>query len=96
MLEALFIGIIIGTVGGLVFVIWSAVSGLRKQRKDGQPGLSTGTKLMLGAMGAKLLDNHIEKHKQESERKWKETLEWQDAIRDKEREESGYDHDDWS
>ena len=94
MFEALFIGIIIGTIGGLVFVIWNAVSGHRKRRKDDQPRLSAGTKLMLGAMGAKLLDNQIEKHKRESERKWKETLNWQDAIREKEREESGYD-DDW-
>ena len=95
MLEALFIGIIIGTVGGLIFVIWSAVCGHHKRRKDDQPGLSTGTKLMLGAMGAKVLDNQVEKHKRESEQRRKELFFWQDTIRDKEREESGYGHDDW-
>ena len=62
---------------------------------NNNPGLDLSTKLMLGAMGAKLLDNQIEKHKKESEQKRKELFFWQDAIRDKERAESGYDHDDW-
>ena len=99
MLEAFFIGIIIGTVGGLVFVIWSAVSGHRRRKNNGrgqsapdrydlndQPGLSTGTKLMLGAMGAKLLDDQFEKHKRESEQKQRDLFLWQDSAREKMRD----------
>lgn len=61
---------------------------------NNNPGLDLSTKLILGAMGGKLLDNQIEKHKKKSEQRRKELFFWQDAIRNKEREESGYDHDD--
>ena len=61
--------------------------------------LGLGTKLMLGAMGAELLDEHIEKHKRESERKRQELFFWQDAIRDGEDadfdEDGDNEDDDW-
>lgn len=41
------------------------------------------TELMLGAMGAQILDNRIEKHRRERERKERESLFWQEAIREK-------------
>ena len=94
----------------IAIYVWAMVSVHRNHKQmehDGKPtetdysdsnsssGLDLSTKLMLGAMGAKLLDNQVEKHKRESEQRRKELFFWQDAIRDKERKESGYDQDDW-
>ncbi len=87
MLGSLLIGVCIGLVAGVVIVINDIVKRKGKRRivlssPDEASDVDTGTKVMLGAMGAKLLDNQIEKRENESERKWKETLNWQDAARD--------------
>ena len=93
MISAFLIGAAIGFVFAIVFLIWQALQGhsIRKQRRangypDDNSDLSPWTKLMLGTMGAKLLDNQIEKHKQESERKWQDTLNWQDSARNKDQD----------
>ena len=71
----------------VAFILMSASQHSASQQKgaaarhDEDGELSTGTKLMIGAMGAKLLNNHIEKHKRESEKKRKDLFMWQDAIR---------------
>ena len=109
-MKDLLIGAIIGAVIATAILTWGGISGYRNQKRnsqqqsdtdndesnsDDQIKLSLGTKLMIGALGAKLLDNQIEKHKKESEQRRKELFFWQDAIRDKEREEFGYDEEDW-
>lgn len=109
-MKDLLIGAITGAVIAIAILIWGGLSGYRNQKRNGvqqndadndesdpddQNKLSLGTKLMIGALGAKLLDNQIEKHKKESEQRRKELFFWQDAIRDKEREEFGYEEDDW-
>ena len=109
-MKDLLIGAITGAVIAIAILIWGGLSGYRNQKRnslqqsdtdndeydpDDQNKLSLGTKLMIGALGAKLLDNQIEKHKKESEQRRKELFFWQDAIRDKERDEFGYEEDDW-
>ena len=75
------------------FILMSSFQNRAGQQKDAATSLdddeelSTESKLMLGAMGAKLLDNMIDKHEEESERKRKELFFWQDAIRDDMRDE---------
>ena len=49
------------------------------------PGLDARSELLLGMMGAELIDKEIEKEKKESERRRYESLHWQEAIRDKNR-----------
>jgi hypothetical protein len=49
------------------------------------PGLDARSELLLGMMGAELIDKEIEKEKKESERRRYESLYWQEAIRDKNR-----------
>ena len=58
-----------------------------KVQKDtsGEP-IDLRTKLMLGAMGAKLLDDRIEEHERKSKKKERELFYWQDAIRDEMRQ----------
>lgn len=54
-----------------------------KVKKDtSDEPLDLRTKLMLGAMGAKLLDERIEEHERESKKKERELFYWQDSIRD--------------
>ena len=53
--------------------------------QDDSPGLDARSELLLGMMGAALLDKEIEKEKKESERRRYESLYWQEAIRDKNR-----------
>ena len=97
------IGIIIGAVGMIAFLLWGAWCGFRNQRKNrdvnGTPGkqdelnsadnseLDSGSKIMLGLMGAKLLDNQIEKEKEKNEKLRNDSLYWQESIRDKMHEE---------
>lgn len=49
------------------------------------PGLDARSELLLGMMGAELIDKEIEKEKKESERRRYESLYWQEAARDKNR-----------
>lgn len=49
------------------------------------PGLDARSELLLGMMGAELIDKEIEKEKKESERRQYESLYWQEAARDKNR-----------
>lgn len=97
------IGIIIGAVGMIAFLLWGAWCGYRNQRKNrdvkstpkrqddlnsvDSSELDTGTKVMIGLMGAKLLDKQIEKEKEKSEKDRYDSLYWQESIRDKMREE---------
>ena len=53
--------------------------------QDDSPGLDARSELLLGMMGAELLDKEIEKEKKESERHRYESLYWQEAARDKNR-----------
>lgn len=53
--------------------------------QDDNPGLDARSELLLGMMGAELLNREIEKEKKESERRRYESLYWQEAIRDKNR-----------
>lgn len=58
-------------------------------------GLDLGTKLMLGAMGAKLLNNAIEKEKKKSKERDRETFFWQESIREKNNIHDDFHDDDW-
>ncbi|MBR5256834.1 MAG: hypothetical protein IKV62_08690 [Bacteroidales bacterium] len=49
------------------------------------PSLDARSELLLGMMGAELLNKEIEKEKKESERHRYESLYWQEAARDKNR-----------
>ena len=51
--------------------------------QDDGPGLEARSELLLGMMGAELLNREIEKEKKESERRRYESLYWQEAARDK-------------
>ncbi len=53
--------------------------------EDDSPGLDARSELLLGMMGAELINREIEKEKKESERRRYESLYWQEAIRDKNR-----------
>ena len=53
--------------------------------QEDSPGLDARSELLLGMMGAELLNREIEKEKKESERHRYESLYWQEAIRDKNR-----------
>ena len=82
----LIIGVIIGAIAGVIIAITNKELGVksgvdRNTNKDS--GLSLGTKIMLGAMGAKLIDDQIEKHKQENEKRRYDSLNWQESDRDK-------------
>ena len=55
------------------------------EEQDDSPGLDARSELLLGMMGAELLNREIEKEKKESERRRYESLYWQEAIRDKNR-----------
>ncbi|MBR5175459.1 MAG: hypothetical protein IKW89_05960 [Bacteroidales bacterium] len=97
------IGILIGAVGMIAFLLWGAWCGFRNQKENGDgkgtprkqdelnsvdsSELDSGTKVMLGLMGAKLLDNQIEKEKETSEKHRHDSLYWQESIRDKMHEE---------
>ena len=102
----LIIGVIIGAIAGVIIAITNkelgVTSGYSNQRRTKEQSggsqstgkdsdLSLGTKLMLGAMGSKLIDDQIEKHKQESEKRRYDSLNWQDSARDKNPNED----DDW-
>lgn len=105
----LIIGAITGAVIAIALIAWGGICGYRNQKRNkvksgnghsspvNNPDLGLGTKVMLGAMGAKLLDDQIEKHKQESEKRRYESLYWQESIRDKnQKHDLDYDHeDDW-
>lgn len=94
-MKDLLIGAIIGAVFAISILIWGGISGYRNQKRnkelsgeshsnqDNDPDLDLSTKVMLGALGAKILDDQIEKHKQESEKRRHESLYWQESIRDK-------------
>ncbi len=90
------VGIIMVFLLFVAFYAWVMSCVRRNQKrleKDGkhyQPDssnsssrLDPGTKLMLGAMGAKLLDDQIEEQKQKSEKRRYDSLYWQESIRDK-------------
>ena len=64
--------------------------GKKDRESDTDSDLDLGSELMLGAMGAKLLDDQLEKEKRESERKNRELFYWQDAAREKEEENEEY------
>lgn len=53
--------------------------------QEDSPGLDARSELLLGIMGAELLNKEIEKEKKESERRRYESLYWQEAARDKNR-----------
>ena len=53
--------------------------------QEDSPGLDARSELLLGMMGAELLNREIEKEKKGSERRRYESLYWQEAIRDKNR-----------
>ena len=62
--------------------------GKNDRESDADSDLDLGSELMLGAMGAKLLNDQLEKEKRERERKNRELFYWQDAAREKEDEEN--------
>ena len=64
----------------------------QEDSSEDQPDLDLGTKLMLGAMGARKLDEEIEKQEREAERKRRELFFWQDTIRGKDHPED-FDND---
>lgn len=91
-------GSVFGLVAGLIIKAATKDDAGQKKdvvRKDVSDGsLSLGTKLILGAMGAKMLDDEIEKHERESRKKEWELFYWQDAIRDEmKQDDSGADDD---
>lgn len=53
----------------------------RRSRSKYQDDMDRGTELMLGAKGSEILHHQIDKHKQEN--KERESLYWQEAIRNK-------------
>lgn len=53
--------------------------------QDDSPGLDARSELLLGMMGARLLNREIEKERKESEQRRYESLYWQEAARDKNR-----------
>ena len=58
-------------------------SAIVEKNSDSGRKSELGGKLVLGAMGAKLLDDQIEKQKQEREKRHRESLYWQESIREK-------------
>jgi len=105
----LIIGAITGAVIAIALLAGGGICGYRNQKHnkeqfsrghsspDSNPDMDLGTKVMLGAMGAKLLDDQIEKLKQESEKRRYDSLYWQESIRDRnQKHDLDYDHeDDW-
>ena len=53
--------------------------------QDESPGLDARSELLLGMMGAELLNKEIEKEKRESEKRRYDSLYWQEAARGKNR-----------
>ena len=53
--------------------------------QEDSPGLDARSELLLGMMGAELLNKEIEKEKRESEKRRYESLYWQEAARGKNR-----------
>jgi hypothetical protein len=53
----------------------------RRRRSNNQVDMDSGTELMLGVMGSEILHHHRDKLKQEN--KERESLYWQEAIRNK-------------
>ena len=84
---------IIGLVFGIAIlaaVIYGLVQGIREydngqevNDSGDQQDLSLGAKLMLGMMGAKLLNDKLEKEKREREKRDRDLFQWQESIREK-------------
>ena len=75
----LIIGVIIGAIAGVIIAITNKELGVTSGEgpsADKDSDLSLGTKIMLGVMGAKLIDDQIEEHKQESEKRRYDSLYW--------------------
>ena len=58
-------------------------SAIVEKNSDSGRKSELGGKLVLWAMGAKLLHDQIEKQKQEREKRHRESLYWQESIREK-------------
>lgn len=93
---------------GIILYLSLVLGFLSPRKKDGHTiatrpngntnsDLDLSTKLMLGAMGAKVLDKQIEKHKKNNEKQRYDSLFWQESTRDKNPNHGfDYDHeDDW-
>jgi hypothetical protein len=83
------IGLVFGIFAFAAF-IYGLVQGIRdlengQEIKDSgdQQDLNLGTKLMLGMMGAKLLNDKWEKEKKEREKRDRDLFQWQESIREK-------------
>lgn len=75
----LIIGVIIGAIAGVIIAITNKELGVTSGEgpsADKDSDLSLCTKIMLGVMGAKLIDDQIEEHKQESEKRRYDSLYW--------------------
>ena len=83
---------IIGLVFG-IFALAAFIYGLAQGIRDldngeettdsgDQQDLSLGTKLMLGMMGAKLLNDKWEKEKKEREKRDRDLFQWQESVRE--------------
>ena len=88
MSDTLIIGIVVGIVA-LVAIVWGMVSeiinhdsGVEEIDLSDQQDLDWDTKLMLGIMGAKMLDERFEKEKKEREKRNRDLFQWQESIRE--------------
>ena len=72
----------------------SKVSGKADVHKS-KASLDSGTELMVGMMGAELINREIKKEREEAEKQRYDSLYWQESIRDKNpRHDFDYDHQD--
>ena len=97
------IGLVFGIFAFAAF-IYGLVQGIRdldngKETTDSgsQQDLSLGSKLMIGMMGAKLLNDKWEKEKREREKRDRDLFQWQESIREEESQDDpdNNNDDDW-
>lgn len=77
---------------GLVQGIRELDNGEKKTDSSSHQDLDLGSKLMIGMMGAKLLNDKWEKEKREREKRDRDLFQWQESIREEESQDD-FDYD---
>ena len=94
------IGLVFGIFAFAAF-IYGLVQGIREldngektTDSSSHQDLDLESKLMIGMMGAKLLNDKWEKEKREREKRDRDLFQWQESIREESQDDSEYSHDD--